>query len=1357
MKDQSRTKKELLEEISDLKQKIQELEHSESERKRVEERLTRINTCLLSLGPDFDENVARLTALCGELLGATCALYNRLESGMLYSIGRWHTPPDYAAEDKPDGHICYDVIRQGSDEVLVVHNLPQTPYAATDPNVTKYGLRTYLGQLVRCAGKPVGSLCVVFQRDVESTDDDKRILGIIASSLTSEEGRKRMEESLRKNRRQLTDIIDFLPDATFAIDKERRVIIWNKAIEKMTGIPAAEMIGQGDYAYTIPFYGEARPHLMDLVFEHQEEIAARYPNITREGDTIITEVFCNALNDNKGAWVFAKASPLHDQAGNIVGAIESIRDITERKRTEEKICKMNTFLVSIVENIPNMLFLKDARNLRFVRFNRAGEDLLGYSRDDLLGKSDYDFFPKDQADFFTEKDREVLRGKEIVDIPEEPLQTRNKGERILHTKKVPILGANGEPEYLLGISEDIIDRKKAEKELSERQRERETLLINLPGMVYRCRNDKLWTMEFVSKGCLALTGYFPDDLIHNRRIAYNEIIHPDDRERIWREVQEALLKRDHFRLTYRILTEQGDVRWVWEQGTGIFSPEEELLFLEGFITDITERKWAEEALVSSERNYRDIFNAINDAIVIHDMETGAILDVNKIMEKMWGYTHEEAMRIDVGALSHGEPPYSQQDAESWIRKAATEGPQMFEWLARRKNGELFWLEVKLQIVVIADQRRIMAVNRDITERKQVEEALEKSVAQLRTLIDTIPDLVWLKDPAGVYLACNPRFEQFFGAKEKNIIGKTDYDFVDRELADFFRENDRKAIAAGKPTINEEEIAYAYDGHREILETIKTPISGVSGEILGVLGIGRNITERKRTEEALRESEARLREAQSIAHIGNLGLDFLTKTFTWSDETFRIFEIDKDHFAASYEEFLGTTHPEDRNAVNAAYMQSLETRKPFVFSNRLLMRDGRIKWVQIQCVTHYNPEGKPLRSVGTIQDISVQKQLEDQLRQSQKMETIGTFAGGIAHDFNNILSAIIGFTEISIRNVPPGSKLEDNLQRVLNAGIRARDLVKQILAFSRQTDRVVKPVQVKLIVKEALKFIRASSPATIEIHQDIGSGSLIMGDPTQIHQIIMNLCTNAAHAMQDTGGKLVVGLTDVELGADVTDPHPDMAPGQFIKLTVSDSGCGIAPEIRDRIFDPFYTTKGLGEGTGLGLSVVHGIVKDCGGMISVESTPGKGSTFNVFFPVIENEQGAENVARVPLPTGNERILFVDDEEQQVEMGKQVLELLGYRVTTKTSSMEALNVFRAKPDEFDLVVTDLTMPKMTGDVLAKEIMAIRSDVPVILCTGYSEKITPAKAKTLGIKEVIMKPAVVEEIARTVRMVLDQPFKK
>ena len=403
------------------------------------------------------------------------------------------------------------------------------------------------------------------------------------------------------------------------------------------------------------------------------------------------------------------------------------------------------------------------------------------------------------------------------------------------------------------------------------------------------------------------------------------------------------------------------------------------------------------------------------------------------------------------------------------------------------------------------------------------------------------------------------------------------------------------------------------------------------------------------------------------------------------------------------------------------------------------------------VIYLNPEARDITDRKKAEEAA--KTLESQLYQARKMEAIGTLAGGIAHDFNNILSGIIGFTEISIRDIPPGTKLHENLQRVLNAGMRAADLVKQILTFSRQSDRVAKPVQVKSIVKEALKLLRASLPATIDIHQEIDSDSLILADPIQVHQIIMNLCTNAAHAMQETGGRMSVGLADVELSAEVINPDMEMDPGRYLKLVVSDSGPGIAPEIKDRIFDPFFTTKKIGEGTGLGLSMVHGIVRDCGGTVSVDSMPGEGSTFTLFFPVIESAPNAEIATHTPLPTGTERILFVDDELSQVEMGKQMLEFLGYRVTTRTESRAALDVFREMPEAFDLVITDMTMPGMTGDALAKAVMHIRSDVPVVLCTGYSEMMTPSKAKAMGIKEMIMKPTVVEEIATTVRRVLDQ----
>ena len=381
------------------------------------------------------------------------------------------------------------------------------------------------------------------------------------------------------------------------------------------------------------------------------------------------------------------------------------------------------------------------------------------------------------------------------------------------------------------------------------------------------------------------------------------------------------------------------------------------------------------------------------------------------------------------------------------------------------------------------------------------------------------------------------------------------------------------------------------------------------------------------------------------------------------------------------------------------------------------------------------------------------QLQAQLQQAQKMEAIGTLAGGIAHDFNNILSSVLGYTELALDDAEEGTRLRSNLQTVLSAGERARDLVQQILAFSRQSETAFSPIQVKLITKEALRLLRAILPTTIEIRQDIQSDSMVLGDPTQIHQILLNLGTNADHAMREKGGLLEVTLADVGLDSLFTAKHPDIKPGTHLKLMVRDTGHGIPPHILDRIFDPFFTTKDKSEGTGMGLSVVHGIVKAHGGAITVQSEPGKGTVFNAFLPVIEKTIAMEAPIEKPLSTGTERILFVDDEIPLVRLGKWILEPLGYDVTTRTSSIEALELFKAQPDRFDLVITDMTMPNLTGSELALKLGKIRPDIPIILCTGFSHEITAEKSKEMGIKAFLFKPILSEVMAETVRRVLDE----
>jgi len=393
------------------------------------------------------------------------------------------------------------------------------------------------------------------------------------------------------------------------------------------------------------------------------------------------------------------------------------------------------------------------------------------------------------------------------------------------------------------------------------------------------------------------------------------------------------------------------------------------------------------------------------------------------------------------------------------------------------------------------------------------------------------------------------------------------------------------------------------------------------------------------------------------------------------------------------------------------------------------------------------------AVVTFMDISKRKELEVQLFQAQKMEAIGTLAGGIAHDFNNILSPIIGYTELILLNTPEKSKTQQGLEEILNASHRAKSLVAQILAFSRQTELEMKPVEVKYIIKEVLKLLRASLPTTINIKENIKSVALVMCDPTQIHQILMNLCTNASHAMQEKGGVLEVSLENIELYSDSTARSLDLKPGSYLNLTVSDTGHGMTPDVLEQILDPFFTTKEKGEGTGMGLSVIHGIVKSYGGSIYAYSEPEKGSNFKVFLPIIESRLEPEKRVEKPISKGTERILFIDDEKALVEIGKQLLEFLGYDVRTRTSSIEALELFKAQPDNFDLVITDQTMPNMTGVELTKELRQIHPDIPIIICTGFSEQIDERKAEEKEISAYVMKPIIMREIANTIREVLDE----
>ena len=511
-----------------------------------------------------------------------------------------------------------------------------------------------------------------------------------------------------------------------------------------------------------------------------------------------------------------------------------------------------------------------------------------------------------------------------------------------------------------------------------------------------------------------------------------------------------------------------------------------------------------------------------------------------------------------------------------------------------------------------------------------------------------------------------------------------------------------------------------------------------------------IDDRKKAEDELKSSEERLRAIFKanpdpvVVYDTNgyplyLNLAF-TKVFGWYLE-----ELQGKHIP-----FV----PKDQEKISTAKLEEIfESGNTVRFETKRLDKQGKSIDILLSAAMIKGIQGINNGLVVNLKDITEQKHIEIQLRQSQKMEAIGTLAGGIAHDFNNILSGIFGYAQLTEMAPDNVDKVKKNIKQVLKGAHRASDLVQQILTFSRQADHKTQTFRLSSIVKEAIKFLRSSIPATIEIQEKILSKATVLADPTQVHQVVINLCTNAYHAMRDSGGTLFVMLDDVENVQHDHSSTNSFKPGNYVKLEIRDTGHGIEKETLERIFDPYFTTKSLDKGTGLGLAVVDGIVKKHKGFIRTESEIGRGSTFQIFWPIIEKDDHRIILEqkKTGLPQGTEQIMLVDDETDILNTSQAILERQGYKVTTFSDGLSALQAFTENSNFFDIVITDMSMPLMAGDELSAQILKLRKDIPIILCTGFSETMSEEKAMSLGIKGFLIKPIVMEDLSLKVREVL------
>jgi PAS domain S-box-containing protein len=904
-------------------------------------------------------------------------------------------------------------------------------------------------------------------------------------------------------------------------------------------------------------------------------------------------------------------------------------------------------------------------------------------------------------------------------------------------------------ERAAGLKEIEAKYQSAQKTLQESEARYRALVDSSPAGIWNITPDGA-TIYLNPAMCALLEIGGPEELIGR---TYHDFFTPPSLDLIARELAKRF--RDiPYSFEVELLGRKGGRRTVLFQGSPILSSEGELQSLIGTFIDLTHHQQIVATLQESEEKFKTIFNKTTDGILLADIETKELYLGNTSIQRMLGYTEKELRRLR--ALDLHPPESVSYVLEQFEKLARGEIETAGAIPLKKKDGTVFFADIGAAPIVLEGRTYLLGIFRDATARQADEKALKEERDRAQQYLDI----------AGVILLdihrdqrvrlINKKGCEILGYREKEVIGLNWFDTflpadTRKEIKAAFNQ-----VMAGEVECPEyfENAVLTRGGDERIIAWHNTLIKDGKNNILGTLSSGEDITDRKKAEQQLKESEERYRTVADFTYdweqwVGPEG-NFLYVSPSCERITGYVAQDFLDRPALFYE----IIHPDDQQKVKTHFIDEHYSPDVGHFEFRILTKAGQERWISHFCVPVHGSSGNWLGRRASNQDFTERKQLEKQLLQSQRMEAIGTLAGGIAHDFNNILTPILMGTEMAQLRIPEEHPAQNDLRKVLQATQRAKELVQQILTFSRQGDEEKKPLRVTPLVKQVAQFIRASLPATIEIKLKLNAESdIVMGDSIQIHQVIMNLCANAAHAMRDGGGLLEINLTNETVRGFDSTRYGNIKPGEFVKITVRDTGHGIDSQTMEKIFDPFFTTKARGEGTGMGLSVVHGIIKNLTGHISVESTPGQGSAFHVFLPGAETRTIEEIEKQEQPPLGTERILFVDDEVAITEIYKNMLEQLGYTMDARNNALDALRDFQKNPDRFDLVITDQTMPKMTGIELAEALLGIRPNLPIILCTGFSEQISPDTIQKTGIQAFMWKPIGRLELARTIRKLLDQ----
>lgn len=990
-------------------------------------------------------------------------------------------------------------------------------------------------------------------------------------------------------------------------------------------------------------------------------------------------------------------------------------------------------LNKILDCSPSVIYTKDLTG-RYTAINKQFEDFSGLKRADVLGKSDFELFPLSVAQHSAQNDKAVIEGKKPVEREEfGPVH----GE--MHTfisTKYPLISEDGVIYGICGISSDITERKRAEEELSQ---------IFSMSLDMICAAD-LNTATFlkVNPAFEAVLGYGEEELLEK---PFFEFIHPDDIDPT-RSIIEKTLRLGGKVINFENRYRRKDGRYRWLSWVSHTNPEKDVIY--AVARDVTDWKETRRTLERS----KSLLDATGRMARVGGWEVDPLT-----WEVSWT---DETYRIHEVPLGHKPTleeavhffhPEDRESLTEAIRRAAVEGrPYDMEIRFITAKGNHLWTrticEPKVENGKVVKLRGMF---QDITERKRVEQQLQERNLFIQTILDYLPiGLAVNYFDKGTATYMNKRFEEIYGWPEedlKNIPRFFEKVYPDPEYRQTVQTQILEDIRSGDPDrMQWDDIEVtARNGEKRIVFAKNIPLFEQNFMISTV----QDVTAQKRAEAALRTSHERFLKVLNCIDATIYVADMETHEILFMNQHM-IETFGRDMTGEiCYRVFRGENGPCDHCTNDRLLDENGKPADVHVWQGRnpvtdrwYINYDRAIEWI----------DGRVVRlQIAT--DITDFKKMEEELRQAQKMEAIGTLSGGIAHEFNNMLAIILGNAELAMTNIPEWNPASKSIRGIRTASLRAKEVVRKLLSVSRKAPANKKPVRICSIISEALDLLGKTIPATIEIRRRFHcTTETILADATEIQQIMINLCTNAVHAMGDDAGILEVRLKTASLDRDALDRYKHLAPGHYVKLIVADSGVGIPPHILDRVFDPYFTTKEVDQGLGMGLAVVQGIVRKHDGTIAIRSDPGKGTTVEVLFPLIDAQiEPAEQKQESPQP-GSGTILFIDDEPVLVELAEQMLKFAGYRVMGMISSLEALETFRVDPHGFDLVVTDMAMPDMPGDRLAREMMHIRPNIPIVLCTGHSDRIDEAKAREAGIQGFMMKPFTYAELTRTVGEAMD-----